>query len=100
MSSLKPGTLCVIVGGCPENIGLLVEVIEHLGVCGDKEDAYCVRTVNGRPFHQIWSGNDLLRGASNECITDRYKLRPLLDHKVDDEADDRAVERTEELTAG
>jgi hypothetical protein len=32
MSLLKPGTLCVIIAGCPENIGLVVEVVEHLGV--------------------------------------------------------------------
>lgn len=31
MSHLKPGTLCVIVGGCPENLGLIVEVVCHLG---------------------------------------------------------------------
>ena len=26
MSDLKPGALCVIVAGCPENIGMIVEV--------------------------------------------------------------------------
>ncbi len=30
MSYLKPGTLCVIVGGCPKNIGFIVEVLDHL----------------------------------------------------------------------
>lgn len=100
MSLLKPGTLCIIVGGCPENIGLIVEVIEHLGIYGDREDAYYVRTVTNRPFHQVWSGNDLLRGCFNECITDRHKLRPLVDPKDDDEADDSAVKRTEELVVG
>lgn len=36
MSALRPGTLCVIVGGCPENIGLVVEVIEHIGAYEDR----------------------------------------------------------------
>ncbi len=39
MSALKPGTLCVIIAGCPENIGLIVEVIAHLGPFEGKEDA-------------------------------------------------------------
>jgi len=81
MSALKPGTRCVIIGGCPENIGLIVEVIEHLGQYASRADAYCVRTVSGRPFHQLWLGNDLQRGSSDECITDRHKLRPLVDPK-------------------
>ena len=88
MSALKPGTLCVIIAGCPENIGLVVEVIEHIGVYTDREDAYIVRTVTGRPFHQMWDGSDLLRGYSNECITDRHKLRPLVDDKDHVTADD------------
>ena len=93
MSLLKSGTRCVIIAGCPENIGLIVEVIERLGRYDDREDAYCVRTVTGRPFHQMWSGNDLLRGRSNECITDRHKLRPLVDDKDDEELRDEGVDR-------
>ncbi len=91
MSALKPGTLCVIVAGCPENIGLVVEVIQHLGQYEDRGDAYFIRTATGRPFHQMWSGNDLLRGYSNECITDRHKLRPLVDPKEDEELQDEIL---------
>ena len=88
MSALKPGTLCVIIAGCPENIGLVVEVVEHIGVYEDRQDAYVIRTTTGRPFHQVWDGNDLLRGSSNECITDRHKLRPLVDSKDDETVDE------------
>ena len=90
MSILKPGTRCVIIGGCPENIGLVVEVIERLGPCGGRSDAYHVKTVSGRKFHQLWSGGDLLRGYTDECVTDRHKLRPLVDPK--DKADDEQID--------
>ena len=100
MSALKPGTLCVIIAGYPENIGLVVEVIQHLGHHEDREDAYFIRTVTGRPFHQIWSGNDLLRGHSSECITDRHKLRPLVDSKDDTDQDDNEIEKTYDLVTG
>ena len=91
MSGLKPGTLCVIVAGCPENIGMVVEVVRHLGRYEGREDAYFIRTTTGRHFHQLWSGNDLLRGQSDECITDRHKLRPLVGGE--DEERDEAVAR-------
>lgn len=93
MSVLKPGTLCVIIAGCPENIGLIVEVIEHLGRYDDREDAYFIKTVTGRNFHQIWDGDDLIRGPSAECITDRHKLRPLVEGKDDADQEDDVVER-------
>jgi hypothetical protein len=93
MSILKPGTLCVIIAGCPENIGLVVEIIQHLGPYEDRDDAYYIRTTTGRPFFQLWSGNDLLRGNSNECITDRHKLRPLIDPKEIEELRDVAADR-------
>jgi hypothetical protein len=92
MSALKPGTHCVIIAGCPENIGLVVEVLHHLGLYEDREDAYVIRTVTGRPFHQIWNGNDLIRGRSDTCITDRHKLRPLVDPKDEEELMDDAME--------
>lgn len=96
MSFLKPGTLCVIVGGCPGNIGLIVEVLAHLGPCGDRTDAYHVRTASGRPFAQLWVGSGSRRRLrneynSNECITDRHKLRPLVNLKP--ETEERACER-------
>jgi hypothetical protein len=81
MSTLRPGQRCVIIAGCPENIGLIVEVIEHLGAHDGRADAYEVRTTSGRKFLQLWHGNDLLRGNSEYAITDRHKLRPLVDPK-------------------
>jgi hypothetical protein len=83
MSILKPGTKCVIVAGCPENIGMIVEVVQHLGAFEGREDAYEIKTITGRAFHQLWSGNDLLRGYSDYAITDRYKLRPLIEPGLD-----------------
>ena len=90
MSLLKNGTRCVIIAGCQENIGLVVEVVEHLGEYQGRADAYFIRTVSGRPFNQLWDGGDLLRNLSNEAITDRHKLRPLVDPKI--EAEVRQVE--------
>lgn len=93
-SSLKPGALCVIIGGCPENIGLIVEVIKHIGPHPLRADAYEVRTVSGRPFHQLWNLNgELVRGRTNVCITDRHKLRPLVDPKDASEVRNTAVKR-------
>lgn len=86
MASLKPGTLCVIIAGCPENIGLIVEVLARLGSCPPRADAYSIRTVSGRAFHQLWnSDGEIVRGNSNVCITDRHKLRPLVDSKDEPE---------------
>jgi hypothetical protein len=90
MTFLKPGTRCVIIAGCPENVGLVVEVIGHLGVYKDRDDAYYIRTVSGRKFHQLWMDNDLQRGSSDKCVTDRHKLRPLVDPI--DPIDDKEVE--------
>ena len=89
MSILARGQKCVIVGGCPENIGLVVEVICWLGPHSAREDAYWIRTVSGRPFHQIWLDKELQRGSSSEAITDRHKLRPLVNPKED--AHDTAI---------
>ena len=91
MSILARGQRCVIVGGCPENIGLVVEVISRIGQYKDREDAYWIRTVSGRPFHQLWMGQELQRGGSSEAITDRHKLRPLVDTK-DESGDEQATE--------
>lgn len=94
MTTLKPGTLCVIVGGCPENIGLVVEVLEHIGPFPPRADAYRIRTVTGRNFPQLKIGSSerLEPGYSSEAITDRHKLGPL----VSDDGDSpyhRSVER-------
>ncbi len=71
-------------------------MIAHLGPFEGKEDAYYIRTATGRPFHQVWDGNDLIRGNSDECVTDRHKLRPLVDDKDGCDLEDE-VERTDEL---
>lgn len=79
MSVLNPGTRCVIVAGCPENIGLIVVVIEHLGAYAGRDDAYRIATLTGRPFPQLTYGKRLLSGYSQVAITDRHKLRPLVE---------------------
>lgn len=81
MAILKTGTRCVIIAGCPENIGVIVSIVAHLGVCEGYVDAYAIQTVSGRPFQQLWDGGDLLRARSDQAITERYKLRPLVEPK-------------------
>ncbi len=81
MSALKPGTRCVIIAGCPENIGLLVVVLTHIGKFLDYEDAYRVKTLSGRPM-ALWADESRTRtvpGASPVAVTERWKLRPLVD---------------------
>lgn len=94
-SILKNGTRCVIVAGCPENIGVLVVTTEHLGANDGYEDGYRIVTLSGRPFAQLTHGKRMLKGYSNEATTERYKLRPLVDPKVDDQ-----VREVEEPPAG
>jgi hypothetical protein len=50
-----------MVAGCKENIGLLVQVIQRLGAYERRSDAYYLRTISGRKFHQLWMGNELQR---------------------------------------
>ena len=93
MSYLKPGTRCVLVGGCPENIGLIVEVLEHIGLYPPCADAYKISTVSGRLFPQFWNENGLLiTGFADECFTDRHKLCPLVDPKEESESRETDVE--------
>jgi hypothetical protein len=94
--TLKSGTLCTIIAGCPENIGMIVEVIQHIGVFQDYQDAYAIRTTSGRHFKQLWSGNDLLRGTTDECITERNKLRPLVGVDSDEEQENIKVDMPHE----
>jgi hypothetical protein len=75
MSILMRGTLCVIVAGCPANIGVVVEVLARLGREGERSDAYQVRTLSGRPVAQLWANGPSGRylrneGNPDECITD------------------------------
>ena len=97
MSILGRGQKCVIVGGCPENIGLVVEVICRIGPHSGREDAYWIRTVSGRPFHQLWIDKELQRGSSSEAITDRQKLRPLVDPKDEVHYTEITQQQTKEL---
>ena len=96
MSKLKPGTLCVIVGGCPENIGLVVEVVSRLGQYEEREDAYVIQTVTSRKFNQLWDEGSLVRGFSTQAITDRHKLRPLVG-LGDETPISESIEKLEEL---
>jgi hypothetical protein len=95
MSVLKRGTRCIIVAGCPENVGLIVEVLAHLGRHEEREDAYVVRTVSGRNLKQLRIGTRLVPGHSAECITDRHKLRPLVDDDAGSDSEERANELPE-----
>jgi hypothetical protein len=83
VSAIKKETLCIIIGGCPENIGMIVEVVSHLGCYGERSDAYEIKTVTGNKFNQLWDGDKLVDGYSETAITDRHKLRPILDNDSD-----------------
>lgn len=93
MSILNKGQRCIVVEGCPKNIGLLVEVVEHLGKYGDYQDAYEIVTLSGRPFPELWADETRTRtvpGVSPYACTERYKIRPLLD--LPDESDHKLTE--------
>ena len=99
MSVLKPGTRCVIVAGCSENIGLIVEVVRRDSLTRHGVDQYVIRTVSRRHFQQLWEGNDLLRGDTSVAVTDRYKLRPLVDPNAPQWNDSEAMPASKELSA-
>jgi len=80
MSILKPGTLCVIIAGCPENIGLIVEVVSRIGNANGYDDGYYIATSSGRAFHQVWTGikdENPEKTSLKVVSTERRKLRPL-----------------------
>jgi len=93
MSAIKKGTLCIIIGGCPENIGMIVEVVAHLGCYGQRSDAYEIRTVTSKKFNQLWDGDKLVDGYSETAITDRHKLRPI----SDDDSDNNEIELSNDI---
>ncbi len=70
MSLLYPGQRCVIIAGCPENIGLIVEVVRRLGAYGGYQDGYEIVTLSGRNFQQLWRGKDLAKGYSSSAYTE------------------------------
>ena len=90
MNAIEAGTLCIIVGGCPENIGSIVEVIKHLGKYENRTDAYLIKTITGRNFNQLVIKNNLTKGNSPEAVTDRHKLKPI-------SGDDLLVEMADEV---
>lgn len=82
MSVLSTGQRCIVVEGCPKNIGLLVEVVQHLGQYKGYVDCYKIVTTSGRPFPQLWADDEQARtvsGISRYALTERRKIRPLLD---------------------
>jgi hypothetical protein len=82
MSVLSRGQRCIVVEGCPKNIGLLVEVVEHLGQYKEYLDCYEIVTISGRPFPQLWADDEHTRtvsGFSRYALTERYKIKPLQD---------------------
>ncbi|MEN9902977.1 MAG: hypothetical protein RL651_1641 [Pseudomonadota bacterium] len=101
MSDLKPGALCVIVAGCPENIGMIVEVVAHVGKRGGYENGYEIKTVTGRNFRQLWVGDNLKAGTTTVAYTERYKLRPLVEDGAPEivEAEELDVPKREEVPA-
>jgi hypothetical protein len=82
-SLLKVGTRCVIVAGCPQNIGLVVQVVQRIGERYGYLDGYEIQTVSGRLFKQLWEDDALRPGTSDFAFTERAKLRPLVDPKDD-----------------
>lgn len=82
-SLLKVGTRCVIVAGCPQNIGLVVQVVRRIGARYGYVDGYEIQTVSGRLFKQLWEDDALRPGTSDFAFTERAKLRPLVDPKDD-----------------
>lgn len=99
MSVLKAGTRCIIIAGCPENIGLVVEVISHIGKSQGYEDGYYVATVSSRPFRQVWghstSDSHPVSTKLSVVSTERWKLRPLVD--AGDDLSDTVESLTTEL---
>lgn len=99
MSVLNIGQRCIVVEGCPKNIGLLVEVVEHLGQYEEYQDCYEIVTISGRPFPQLWANDAHTRtvpGVSPYALTERYKIRPLLNlpEGADEEMTERPVEES------
>lgn len=93
-SILTAGTLCTIIAGCPENIGLVVKVVSRLGAARGYQDGYRIRTTTGRHFAQLWQGKLAAPGASSEAFTERWKLRPLVRPPQDEATELIATVRT------
>ncbi len=90
---LRPGTLCMTVGGTGVNAGRIVVVIRYTGrhpQDGTVTEGYLVRTASGRPFAAIkhWSPGtySIVRNVFSETIADRRNLRPLAEELSSEEA--------------
>lgn len=101
MSFLKPGTLCVTVGGTGENAGRIVVILSYVGPYRFDpaiQEGYSIRTASGRPFESIkrhtLGGFDIVRNKLCECVADRSRLRPLVDPTVDAEEQTCTTPRT------
>jgi hypothetical protein len=82
MSVLNRGQRCIVIAGCPKNIGTLVEILDHLGEVDNYQDCYEIVTISGRPFPELWADGTRTRtvpGVSSIALTERYKIRPLID---------------------
>ena len=78
MSVLNKGQRCIVIAGCPKNIGILVEILDHLGEVENYQDCYEIVTISGRPFPELWADGTHTRtvpGVSSIAMTERYKIR-------------------------
>jgi len=85
MSYLKPGTICIAIGGSGVNAGRIVRVIEFTG---EHEfdprvtEGYLIEALNSRPFTtRVYRspGDWALIHTDTRAIADRRRLRPLVD---------------------
>ena len=65
----------------------------HKACLGGNHGACIGCRIGSRSFHQRWAAKELIRGYWDECITDRHKLRPLVNPKDDltDEQKDESL---------
>ena len=95
MSVLNRGQRCIVIAGCPKNIGILVEVLDHLGEVDNYQDCYEIVTISGRFFPELWADETRTRtvpGVSSIALTERYKIRPLIDLPSTADANQELVE--------
>jgi hypothetical protein len=84
-----------VIAGCPKNIGTLVEILDHLGEVDNYQDCYEIVTISGRPFPELWADGTRTRtvpGVSSIALTERYKIRPLIDLPSNADANQELVE--------
>jgi len=63
MSTLKPGTVSIVIGG--QAHGLVVQVVEHLGAAFGGDGVYRISAT-------------MFDGTPTEAIIERWKLRPVV----------------------